>query len=261
MSELISGRLARWVRERGASPLLTYYDLATGERTELSGVSVANWVAKTSNLLTEELGVGAGEAVELAVAERNPGHWVSLVWQLACWQVGATVTLGRRSAATVVVVGPAEAVEAAPGTAVLMCSLHPLGLPLATPPAVGVLDYAIEVRAQHDQYAALPQSGMAPAWHDPVRQLTQADLLSAAASDRRRLIRPGDPWPTSRDALIAPLLGRGSSVVVTGPAAPEQLTRIADQEHAELPAGGPPGVVTSAQADEETQPPGQMGRG
>jgi uncharacterized protein (TIGR03089 family) len=249
MSELISGRFRRWVRERGASPLLTYYDLATGERTELSGVSVANWVDKTSNLLVDELGVEQGEAVELALAESNPGHWVTMVWQLACWQVGAVVTLGRLTAAAVVVAGPGGpgAVSTpggtppawvAPGTQVLVCSLHPLGLPLTEPPPAGVLDYALEVRGQPDQHAALPQSGPAPAWHDPARQLSQAELLMVEATARRRLIRPDEAWPTARAGLIAPLLGAGSSVVVAGTARPEQLAHIADQEQAELPTGG-----------------------
>jgi uncharacterized protein (TIGR03089 family) len=238
MSELISSRLRRWIGEHRGSPLLTYYDLGTGERTELSGVSVANWVDKTSNLLVEELDVGPGDAVELALAEQNPGHWVTLVWQLACWQVGATVTLGRRNVATVVVVGPAEPAVAAPPRPVLICSLHPLGLPLTEPPPPGVLDYALEVRTQPDQYAGLPQSGSAVAWQDPVRQLSQADLVSQAATDRRRLIRPSDPWTTTRDGLIAPVVGGGSSVLVVGPADSEQLARIAAQEHAELPATG-----------------------
>ena len=237
MSELISGRLRRWVRERGASPLLTYYDLASGERTELSGISVANWVDKTSNLLADELDAGPGDQVELALAEHSPGHWVTLVWQLACWQVGAAVTLGRRGSATVVVVGPGDSTAAAAGTPVLVCSLHPLGLPLTGPLPAGALDYAVEVRSQPDQYAAIPQSGLAPAWHDPARQLAQADLLATDATDRRRVIRPDDPWTTTREGLIAPLLGGGSSVIVAGPAAPEQLARIAEQEQADLLAG------------------------
>ena len=247
MTELISGRLRRWVRARGASPLLTYYGLATGERTELSGVSVANWVDKTSNLLADELGVGVGDQVELALAERDPGHWVTLVWQLACWQVGATVTLGRRSAATVVVVGPNEPTAAAPGASVLVCSLHPLGLPLAEPPAAGVLDYALEVRAQPDQHTSLPQSGLALAWHDQTRQLSQADLLTGDVTDQRRLIQPDDPWTTTRAGLLAPLLGGGSSVVVAGQAQPEQLARIAGQERADLPAGGATAVPAADQ--------------
>ena len=160
------------------------------------------------------------------------------VWQLACWQVGAAVTLGRRSAATVVVVGPGDPTDASPGAPVLVCSLHPLGLPLTEPPPTGVLDYALEVRAQPDQHAAVPQSGLTLAWHDPASQLTQADLVTAPATGRRRLIRPENPWATTREALVAPLLGGGSSVVVAGPARPGQLARIADQEQADLAAGG-----------------------
>lgn len=237
MTELISGRLRRWVAERGASPLVTYYDLATGERTELSGVSMANWVDKTSNLLVDELGSEPGDQVELAIAERNPGHWMTLVWHLACWQVGAAVTLGHPTSAAVVVAGPEDSTAAAPGAPVLICSLHPLGLPLTEPPGAGVLDFIAEVRAQPDQHAAVPQSGLALAWRDPTRQLTQADLVSEAPADRRRLVRPSDPWITVREALLAPLLGGGSSVVVTGPAAPGRLASIASQEQADLPAG------------------------
>ena len=37
-------------------PRITYYDDATGERIELSAVTLANWAAKTANLLREELG-------------------------------------------------------------------------------------------------------------------------------------------------------------------------------------------------------------
>ena len=42
-------------------PLLTWYDDATGERTELSGATLANWVAKTANLLVDGLGLGPGD--------------------------------------------------------------------------------------------------------------------------------------------------------------------------------------------------------
>ena len=119
----------------------------------------------------------------------------------------------------------------------LICSLHPLGLPLTQPPGGGVLDFILEVRAQPDQHAAVPQSGLALAWRDATRQLTQADLLTEVPTDRRRLVRPSDPWTTVREALLAPLLGGGSSVVVTGPATPDQLGSIAGQEQADLPAG------------------------
>src|SRR6476619_1166829 len=88
VSELISARLRRWVTDRGSAPLVTYYDVGSGERTELSGISLSNWVAKTSNLLVGELLVDSGDQVELALSVGHPAHWVTMVWELACWDVG-----------------------------------------------------------------------------------------------------------------------------------------------------------------------------
>ena len=99
-----------------------------------------------------------------------------------------------------------------------------------------MLDFNLEVRAQPDQHAAVPQSGLALAWRDGTRQLTQADLASELPTDRRRLVRASDPWTTSSQAVLAPLLGGGSSVVVAGPATPDRLASIAGQEQADLAA-------------------------
>ncbi|HET6211502.1 MAG TPA: TIGR03089 family protein, partial [Micromonosporaceae bacterium] len=43
----VGALLARAVAAEPARPLITYYDDATGERTELSAATLANWVAKT----------------------------------------------------------------------------------------------------------------------------------------------------------------------------------------------------------------------
>src|SRR3954468_2957567 len=91
---LVAELLARRVRSDGAAPLVTYYESGSGARTELSATTLANWVAKTSNLLTDELLLPDGAGVELRVAERHPGHWMTLVWAVACWQTGAVVTVG-----------------------------------------------------------------------------------------------------------------------------------------------------------------------
>ena len=229
MTELIGARLRRWVRDQGASPLLTYYDPPRGERVELSGVSVANWVDKTSNLLVDELDVESGDAVDLTLAKGHPGHWVTLVWVLACWQVGAVVSLDR-SEARLAVLGPDDSAATARADAVLVCSLHPLGLPLPGPPPAGALDYALEVRSQPDQHADVPQSGLTPAWWDRDRQLSQADLVARSGSRVRRLVRPSDPWDAARTALVEPLLGGGSTVVVAGSVGDERLAEIAAQE-------------------------------
>ncbi|COV98655.1 TIGR03089 family protein [Mycobacterium tuberculosis] len=43
------------LRADPVGPRITYYDDATGERIELSAVTLANWAAKTGNLLRDEL--------------------------------------------------------------------------------------------------------------------------------------------------------------------------------------------------------------
>ena len=234
MTVLISQALRHRVRERGGDPLITYYDLGSGERTELSAITLGNWVDKTSNLLVDELLLGPGDQVEVALAASHPGHWVSFIWQLACWQVGAVVTLGHGPSAAVLVAGPESDWTAGPTTQVLLCSLHPLGLGLSAPPDPPVLDYAVEVRGQPDQHAAVPQSGLARAWLALDVRRTQADLVEPAyASAARRLIRPSDPWSTTRDGLLAPLIGNGSTVLVVGTSDADRLAALAEQERAE----------------------------
>ena len=234
MSELIGARLRRRVRTAAAAPLLTYSEPATGARTELSAVTLLNWVDKTSHLL-DELGLQSGDVVRLALAEEAPGHWVTAVWELACWQVGAVVAVDHPAGAALVVSGPAWAVHADAGVDVVACSLHPLGLPLGADLPPAVLDYALEVRGQADVYPAAPQSGLAPAWSDAERRLSQAELiaLDAGPAGARRLVRPDSPWPTAAEAVLRPLLAGGSAVVVAGPVTDDQLARIRRDERVE----------------------------
>lgn len=68
-------------------PFVTYYDDATGERTELSYATFDNWVAKTANYLRDEHGVVPGQSVGLDL----PVHWLTVVLAFAAWRAGATV--------------------------------------------------------------------------------------------------------------------------------------------------------------------------
>ena len=71
-----------------ALPLVTHYDDSTGERVELSAVTTANWVAKTANLLVDDLDAGPGTRVRVGL----PTHWLRVVWLLSTWAVGGVVT-------------------------------------------------------------------------------------------------------------------------------------------------------------------------
>ncbi|MDN5761071.1 MAG: TIGR03089 family protein [Microlunatus sp.] len=218
--QLISRRLQRRTESRGGEPLITYYDLATGERTELSAITVTNWVDKTCHLLTDEYGLDPGEVVLLDLARTHPGHWVTAIWQLACWRTGSVVAVEDLEEVQLVVTGPVFeqglAIAGAAGADLLACSLHPLALPFPGTLPNGVADYGLEVPGQPDQYAATPVPAEQLAWRSAEGLLTQADLAALPGSVGRRLLRPSTPLATVRDGLLAAVIGDGSVVVVVG---------------------------------------------
>ena len=78
---------------------MTWYDTG-GERIELSGAVLTNWVSKTTNLLVEEFDAGPGVRIGLDL----PAHWRTVVWALAAWRSGACVVLGGAVSGSDVVV-------------------------------------------------------------------------------------------------------------------------------------------------------------
>lgn len=86
--------LAAMLRSDATAPRITQYDdtdsPTRGERIEISAKVLANWVAKSANLLQDEFDVSTGTSVRLAL----PAHWRTAYWALAVWSVGATVVLG-----------------------------------------------------------------------------------------------------------------------------------------------------------------------
>ncbi len=72
-----------------AGPRITYYDDATGERIELSAVTLANWAAKTANFLSDEFALVPGARVSVLL----PAHWQTAAVLLGAWWAGLEVTL------------------------------------------------------------------------------------------------------------------------------------------------------------------------
>jgi uncharacterized protein (TIGR03089 family) len=227
MGGLLAERLRQRVRINGSAPLVTYYDLGSGERTELSASTFGNWVDKTSNLLVDEVAVNEGDVISMPLALEAPGHWITAAWQVACWQVGLAVDLTDSSPAAAVVTGRQWQGHIAPE--VYACALHPLGLGFNEPLPPGVHDYAIEVRRHADKFFGQPPEPAATAWVDAERTLTQAEVIKVDGPPARRLVSVGDPWTTCRDGIITALGTGGSAVIVVGGNV-EQLSRIADSE-------------------------------
>lgn len=224
MTAIVSALLRR-ARRDGARPLITYYDLGSGARTELSGTTFANWVDKTYHLLAE-LDVRPGDVVALPLAVTDPGHWVTFALAAGAWQAGAVVVAGDDTDAVVTAVGPGRMDGA--GT-VLACSLHPLGFGSEAPLLPGVIDFSIDVRSQPDAHAEEPVAESAPGWRDETGLVSHADLAAMTPTSDRVLVRPTTPLETLVAGYVRPLLGGGSSVIVVGGEA-DAVARIAAQE-------------------------------
>ena len=183
---------------------------------------------KTANFIVDELGLGAGDTIALRLLRTRPGHWVTLVWAMAVWQAGVTLVVSDEDA-DADVVGPDGVNELS--NQLVACSLHPLGMGFDTELPPSVIDFGVEVRSQPDVWLGAPAAGVSPAWRYDGSELSQADLSRIEVPlAQRRLIRPGEPWETLRDGLVAPVIAGGSSVIVAGPASEEQLAKLAEDE-------------------------------
>jgi len=210
-------------RSQPAAPLVTYYDQSTGERVELSATTTANWVAKTSNFLIDDLDAEPGTRVRIGL----PSHWLRMVWLLSAWNVGAAVV---EDEADIGISGPELRGDEPHRVA---ASLRPLGGRFVEPPA-GFLDLAVEVPGHSDYFVPLdPPEPSTLALDLPGCRTTHADLLEQIAPDAHRLLLVPQNLVADARRLIAACLGNGSLVIVTS-ATPDQIARVASQEAAEI---------------------------
>jgi uncharacterized protein (TIGR03089 family) len=211
--------MAQRLQNDPGQPFLTAYDETTGERTELSVTTYANWVSKTANLLTEELGLDAGDTVLLDL----PPHWLVPVFLGAAWSAGLSVTDTRRVGHDVAVCGPDTVSEHDDADHVLACSLLPFAVRFADPLPSEVLDFGLLWPGQSDVFIGLtPPSPDTVAWVSAERPRTQSDLLEAAAVTGQetgvRLLTDVHPMTESGvPAFLSPMVHGGSVVLLRHP--------------------------------------------
>jgi uncharacterized protein (TIGR03089 family) len=198
-----------------ARPVLTWYDDATGERTELSGATLDNWVAKTANLLVDGCGLGPGSAAAVAL----PPHWQTAAVLLGCWAAGLAIA----SPDPAEVIFSTEPVDSSAPDRYLL-GLAPMGLPLRAVPA-GWQDYVTAVRGYGDRFVAAARSRP----DDPALCGETHRALLARARDRAaalgisgRVLIDAARYPDPVDWLLAPLTA-GSSIVLCGHLDPATL--------------------------------------
>jgi len=235
--------LARALADDATRPLLTFYDDETGERTELSVATFANWAAKTANLLRDEIVADPGEtlAVRLSV------HWQAYVWVHAAWLAGLTVDLRPDAEVDVAVVAHAQAGPVA-AVDVVSLGLGPLGLPRpgVTPAYAGALDYDREVHTHGDRFVPGP-AGETPALRTPDGDVTLAALVARA--EAAPPLPPGgrllitEPLGDVRDVvggLVIPLVS-GVTAVVCRHLDPARLSARIEQENLVAALSNPSG--------------------
>jgi uncharacterized protein (TIGR03089 family) len=214
-----------------SAPRITYYDDATGERIELSTVTLANWAAKTGNLLRDELGVSPSSRVAILL----PSHWQTLGVMLGVWYVGAEVVAGQADCDVAFCTADRlDDADAAIGQAgeVVVLSLDAFGRPVPDVP-FGVTDYATSVRAHGDQIT--PERNPGPALNGrSVTETLSAATSSAAAKGFTPASRvlSSKAWDTADamiDYVLAVLVAGGSLVQVAHPDT-EALARRAEAE-------------------------------
>ena len=176
--------------------------------------------------------VDEGDVISMPLALEAPGHWLTAVWELACWQVGLVIDLTNPTVPVAVVTGRNWEGHAARD--VFACALDPMGFGFGEPLPDGIRDYAVEVRRHGDRFFGPPPDGEATAWVDAERTLTQADLVKVDGPPARRLVRAREPWTTCRDGVATALVTGGSAVVVVGADA-DQVARIAESERVHAP--------------------------
>ncbi|OCB23777.1 TIGR03089 family protein [Mycobacterium malmoense] len=226
LSTLSGAVLDPLLRADPVGPRITYYDDATGERIELSAATLANWAAKTGNLLRDELGAGPGSRVAILL----PAHWQTAAALFGVWWIGAEAVL--EPGAADVALCTADRLDEADLTGageVAVLSLDPFGRPVPDLP-IGVTDYATAVRVHGDQIVAERHPGPALAGRSVDEVLADCQSSAAArgltAADRVLSTAAWSGPDDLVDGLLAILAVGGSLVQVAHPDPAAQQRRI-----------------------------------
>ena len=231
LTTLSAAILDPMLRADPVGPRITYYDDATGERIELSAVTLANWAAKTGNLLRDELDAGPASRIAILL----PAHWQTAAVLFGVWWIGAEAVLAGEAADLALCT--AERLDEAdsavqPGGEVAVLSLDPFGRPAPDLP-IGVTDYATAVRVHGDQIVRERHPGPALAGRSVDEILADCENSAAAGglTSKDRVLssaswrEPGELV----DALLA-IMAAGASLVQVSNPDPSALQRRIETE-------------------------------
>lgn len=230
LSTLSEAILDPMLRADPVGPRITYYDDATGERIELSAVTLANWAAKTGNLLRDELGAGPGSRVAILL----PAHWQTAAVLFGVWWIGAEAVLTGPADLALCTAERLDEADAAvaPGGEVAVLSLDPFGRPAPDLP-IGVTDYATAVRVHGDQIIAERRPGPALAGRSVEEVLADCESSAAARgliAEDRVLCSASWTGPGELIEGLLAIMAVGASLVQVANPDPAMLARRVETE-------------------------------
>ena len=225
-SRTVADLVARISSDPGR-PRITWY-AGGGERVELSGRVVENWVAKTTNMLVEEFDAEPGVRVLIDM----PAHWKQVVWALSVWRAGATAVLIEDSADfegempdVVVTSAPQRWVEVPRATRVVAVELGSLARAWDGELPAGIVDGVAEVPLFDDVLGWTTEAEVSDVAVEQIggRERLYGDLLNYAAAFAeghgrgelapRMLVATGDAY-RSLFAVVGILSRDGSAVLL-----------------------------------------------
>lgn len=234
MTTTVWAVLQQILRDDAAAPRVTFYErtpgATQGERIELSGKVLVNWVSKAANLLSEEFDAAPGTRIGVHLPA---AHWRTVYWCLAAWSVGAEVHFvdaddsdGRAPEDVDVLVTCVPVPDL--GGEQIVVTLAMLARSASAPLPSGALDEAKQLSTYADVFTPFDDpAGGDVALVSDARSMTFRDLVTAGSPGRRYL---PEPSPTS---VVQSLSAGGSVVLVRGDVSEEDLAGLLTQESAE----------------------------
>ena len=210
------------IRTDAASPMLTYRDVATGERMELSAASLGNAIAKTAGLLRDELDAGPGTVIGVHL----PLHWQRAVWLGACAATATVFAPGLDPHdCDICVVHRAQLDLCGQAQEDVLVSLAPFGLPEPGGVPPGVTDAAVAMRGHPDTFAPFEPPDPARAWlrsgdvvmtQGEVMERARVLLAARGISEHERFAVIDPDSEADVLALAGPLVTGSGTVIVSG---------------------------------------------
>lgn len=228
LATTLTAKLLEPILERDpAGPRITFYDDANGARIELSALTLANWAAKTANMIRDEFALSPGARVAVLL----PAHWQTAAVLLGAWWAGTEVVLHADPDAELALVTADRLDEVQDIPEVAALSLDAFGMPVRDLP-LGVTDYATSVRVHGDQFrpagAGLALDGSSVG---DVLAAAKAAAAELGLTSKDRVLSSQD-WSTPTDLVntFVAVFAAGASLVQVANPDPAAVERRIEAE-------------------------------